>query len=84
MLLITLLLTLLFLAVAVAVGVGLNLRRARDGADDDTEGASVLNVLEATALLAGLLVAIVLSDASGSYSEARSAAKSEADTVDSL
>jgi hypothetical protein len=84
MLLITLLLTLLFLAVAVAVGVAVNLRRGRDHADDDTEGASVLNVLEATALLAGLLVAIVLSDASGSYSEARSAAKSEADTVDSL
>lgn len=79
----TLMLTLLFLAVAVGAGVALNLRRGRDSTDDDTDGASVLNVLEATALLAGLLVAIVLSDASGLL---RGSFRSqvEADTVDAL
>ena len=77
------LLIVLFLLVAVIAGVALNFSR-RVGSKDEGEGASVLNVLNATGLLAGLLVAIVLSDASSSYSSARKAAKSEADTVDSL
>lgn len=76
-------LTVLVLLLAVVVGIALNFTRSRQ-ARDAHEGASALSVLNATALLAGLLVAIVLSDAGNSYAAARAAAKSEADTIDSM
>lgn len=79
------LLTILALVVAVAIGVASNVFvRNRDNSEDDTAGESVVNVLNATALLAALLVALVLADAGGSYSAARAAAGSEADTIDVL
>lgn len=77
-------LTVLILLAAVGAGLAVNFLRPDDDGENKTEDASVLNILNATALLAGLLVAIVLSDASGSYSAARDAAKSEADTVDGI
>lgn len=77
-------LTVLILLAAVGTGLAVNFLRPDDNRENKTEDASVLNILNATALLAGLLVAIVLSDASGSYSAARDAAKSEADTVDGI
>ncbi len=68
-----------------AVCVGLAAHRFGTRRDDDKgDGKSALDVLGATSLLAALLVAIVLSDAGTSYSGARSAAKVEADTVDTL
>lgn len=77
-------LTILILAASVGVGLAVNLLRRDDAGEARTEDASVLNILNATALLAGLLVALVLAGASESYSAARGAAESEADTVDGL
>lgn len=69
------------LAVAVVVGLALNYAA---GGKDATEGADVVRVLGTTSLLAGLLVAFVLSGASSSYTAARAAAKQESDTVNTL
>lgn len=77
-----------FLILAAAVGIGLALNFFFRGPNKETvadeQGASVRDILGATALLAGLLIAIVLSGASSSYTAARTAAKTEADTVDNL
>jgi len=73
------------LATAVAISLALNFffQRRKKDADKDKE-ASVRDILGATSLLAALLIAIVLSGASSSYTSARAAAKAEADTVDNL
>jgi Protein of unknown function (DUF4239) len=73
-------------ALALAVVLGLAIKRftSSDASADDKNAADVPRVLGSTALLAGLLIAIVLSGASSSYSAARSAAKAEADTIDTM
>lgn len=78
----------IFLVLGVAVGLGLAanfLFQKKEKSDDaDKQGASVRDVLGATALLAALLIAIVLSGASSSYSTARTAAVQEANALDNL
>ncbi len=77
------LLTVLILLASVIVGIVLNLTRSAHSRGE-SEGETVVTVLNATALLAGLLIAIVLAGASESYAGADDAAKSEADTVDNM
>lgn len=76
------------LVIGASVGLGLAanfLFRKKEKSDDvDKQGASVRDVLGATALLAALLIAIVLSGASSSYSSARTAAVQEANALDNL
>jgi cytochrome bd-type quinol oxidase subunit 2 len=70
----------------LAVVIGLVANYATGGKDDAarSSGADVVKVLGTTSLLAGLLVAFVLSGASSSYTAARTAAKAESDTVDTM
>lgn len=70
------------LTAAVVIGVFLNVRFKDKGKDDESkkQGASVHEILGATALL----IAIVLSGAGASYSAARAVASQEANALDNL
>lgn len=72
------------LVLAVAAGIGLKYAPSSRDAEKQTGGADVLEVLGTTALIAGLLIGFVLSGASTSYSSASTAARAEADTVETL
>ena len=74
------------LTAAVVIGVFLNVRFKDKDKDDEPkkQGAAVHEILGATALLAALLIAIVLSGAGASYSAARAAASQEANALDNL
>ncbi len=79
-----LLVIVLLIVSVVAIGLGLNWFLGTISQSDPKKGASVQNILVATELLAGLLLAIVVTDAGASYSAATTAAKQEADAVDNL
>ena len=73
------------LVLAALIGVGMRYATSSGQPESkQAEGADVVRVLGTTSLLAGLLVGFVLAGASSSYVSARNAAKSEADTVDTL
>jgi hypothetical protein len=66
---------------AAAVGLCINYFSLSKPAD---KGSTVPQVLSGTALIGAFLLAIVLANASSSYSSAQTAAKQEADTIDTL
>jgi cytochrome bd-type quinol oxidase subunit 2 len=70
--------------VAVAIGLAANYFHGSFQQKDPKEGATVPQVLSATALIAAFLLATVLSGSGSSYSAAQKASKAEADVIDTL
>lgn len=72
------------LVIAVVIGLAAKLYFGRNVETDPDDQASVPDLLRATALVGGLMLAIVISGSGASYTGARTAAKTEADAVDTL
>lgn len=69
---------------AVGAGLGANYYLGRRQGKDPKEGSTALSILGATALLSAFIIALVLAGTAGSYAAASTAAKQEADIVDTL
>lgn len=72
------------LVVAVTAGLGANYYSGVVNEKDPKEGSSVTAVLGGLTILGAFIIALVLSQTAGSYGKAQTAAKQEADIVDTL